>query len=183
MGGGFPMDTDSSAIREWAERAGQELMADPSRYTELWDLDEIFWNDYPRPWDLGRAVAAFVSLIDCYVPWRETLFAGLQICLRQVSELAVEVPRSISLDGLDVNQDHPPAIFLAKNLRPPLSSYELYRAPVAQTIVKSHLGQVEAYYECFRTRQAIEEREPYDRVIVIRHQQRLITDISALTIR
>jgi hypothetical protein len=159
---------DAHVVSKLVARLAGALASSPDARGELWDLDEIFWNDYPKPWDVGRAIGAFAAAVDCYAPWSEQLVATLQIWLRQSDVLRVEAPALSSVAGLDVNPDHPPAVGVIRKARP-VPAYELYRVPVSQQLVDLPDGQVRAYYECFRTVSAQAAGEPYDRIVVLQH--------------
>jgi hypothetical protein len=170
MDGLFLMAADSDLIRELVSRIAPALVADPNRYSELWDLDEVFWKDYPKPWDLGRAAQAFAALVNCYSPWSSPLAANLQIWLEQASDLVAAAPEMDSMESLDVSIEHPPGIGLSKKIRPQLPvRYERYQRPVQQAVIQVSSGEIHAYYECFRMPDAINSDEPYDRIVVFQH--------------
>jgi hypothetical protein len=163
------MDIDDQAVEELIQRVAPTLISDSDRYTELWDLDELFWKNYPRPWNIDRAFQAFLVAIDSYAQWANLLVVGLQLWLTQTATLCTEAP---SLDGakvLSVNEAHPPGISISKKARPSVPTYELYRRPVEQNLIRPPWGEIEAQYDCFRTRQAMAADEPYDRVVVFWH--------------
>jgi hypothetical protein len=161
------VSSDALVVSELIARQAAALVSAPDASSEMWDLDQIFWEDYPKPWDVGRAVGAFAAAVDCYAPWSEQLVATLQIWLRQSDVLRVAAP-ALSVAGLDVNPHHPPALGVIRKARP-APAYELYRVPVPQQLVGNPAGQVRAYYECFRTVSAQAADEPYDRIVVLQH--------------
>jgi hypothetical protein len=95
--------------------------------------------------------------------------ASLQIWLSQATSLVIKEPEMNPIGNLDVNAEHPPAIGLSRRIRPLPAPYEKYQIPMNQTAVQTSTGEVRAYYECFRTLDALRENEPYDRIIVLQH--------------
>jgi hypothetical protein len=160
-----------SSVRELIERMAPALISDPNRYTELWDLDEVFWKNYAKPWNIDRAFQAFAWVTDYYGPWAAQLVAGLQIWLAQTGTLYTGITHLDSMTTLDISLDHPPAIFLAKKVRPIPLFYESYRCPLSQSLVSPSWGRVETYYECFRMPRALADNEPYDRIVAFWHRQ------------
>lgn len=163
------MTKDRELIQGLVFKISPALVADSGRYSELWDLDEIFWKDYPKPWSIERALGAFDSLIECYSPWSGQLIASLQIWLGQTINLVATAPKLDLVTSLDVSTNHPPSVVLSKRIRPVPVPYEMYRVPVHQYIMHPREGEVRAYYECFRTFEALSMDEPYDRIIVLQH--------------
>jgi hypothetical protein len=167
MDGEFPVN-DGVAIRDLANRIAPTLIADESRYSDLWDLDEVFWESYPRPWNIQRAMEAFAQIVDIYKPWAGQLAAVLQIWHTQTEDLSRAVPL---IEGtlIDINPVHPPTVGFVKRVRKIPAPYEHYQSPFRQRLVKCSWGTVHAYYECFRTAEAIAGNEAYDRVLVFSH--------------
>ena len=163
------MNSDVHPVRDLVSRIAPVLASDPDRYTDMWDLDEVFWKDYPKPWDLDRACRAFEAVISSYKPWSGQLVATFQIWLRQSDQLLVEAPILTSADSLELSPNHPPAVGFAKKIRLMHGIYEAYRVPVPQQLVNHQDGDIRTYYECFRTPEAQAAGEPYDRIVVFSH--------------
>jgi hypothetical protein len=163
------MSSDNALVRELAARVGPALVLADERYGDMWDLDEVFWEAYARPWDISRAIDAFRYLVGSYAEWASHLVATLVINLRQSPTLDHAAPNPLTLDALDVSQDHPPSIGFGKVLRPASITYEHYRVPINQQFVVVTPGEVRAYYECWRTAAAMQASEPYDRALVFQH--------------
>jgi hypothetical protein len=162
------VSSDAQAVGELISRIAPALVAAPDRVSDFWDLDQIFWQDYPKPWNIERAMRCFTAVVDSYSPWSEQLLATLQIWLQQTPVLLTEAPDLGSVASLDVNPYHPPGIGLSKKSRP-VRIYETYRVPVSQQLVSTPDGHVRAYYECFRNLAEQAANEPYDRILVIQH--------------
>jgi hypothetical protein len=164
------MNSDVQTVSELIHRIAPTLASDLDRYADTWDLDEVFWKDYPKPWNADRACRAFEAVIGSYQPWSSTLLATCQIWLTQSNQLRVDAPILIGdLESLDLSSYHPPSVGLAKKVRPMYAIYEAYRVPVPQQLIDPQDGQIRAYYECFRTHEAQAAGEPYDRVVVFHH--------------
>jgi hypothetical protein len=165
------MDTDAALIRDLAHRMAPALAAEPGMTADLWDLDEIFWQDYPKPWNVGRAVEAFQALIEYYEPWAKQLVALLQIWLPQTQNLCTEIPVLGEDILVDVSLDRPPAIGLMRKVRDLRPPYEHYQIPIQQSILRPLRGAIQAYYECFRSDEAAAMGEQYDRVLIFRQSE------------
>jgi hypothetical protein len=159
---------DAQTVSELISRISPILVAAPDRHADLWDLDQVFWEDYPKPWDVERALRSFTAAADAFLPWSDQLVVTLQIWLQQTDVLRVEAPSVSSVTSLDVSSYRPPAVGLVKKswLVP---VYEVYRVPVSHHLVDAVGGQVRAYYECFRTAEAQAANEPYDRIVMFQH--------------
>lgn len=163
------MNSDVQLLRKAVSRIASDLTSNPDRHSDIWDLDEIFWKSYPKPWDVDRAVHAFTTVIECYSPWSEQLAAILQIWLGQVDVLQIEAPSLIDMTGLDISPYHPPSVGLIKKVRPIPAPYEMYRSPISQQLVNVQDGEIRAYYECSRTPEAQAAGEPYDCIVIFQH--------------
>jgi hypothetical protein len=163
------VNSDVQVLRKAISRIAPDLVSNPDRHSDMWDLDEIFWKNYQKPWNVDRAVHAFMTMIDYYLPWSEQLAAVLQIWLGQVGVLQVEAPSLIDPMALDTSSYHPPSVGLIKKVRPIPVPYEVYRVPISLQLVNVQDGDIRAYYECFRTPEAQAAGEPYDCIVVLQH--------------
>jgi hypothetical protein len=165
------MDTDATLIRDLAHRLAPALTAEPGRTADLWDLDEIFWQDYPKPWNVERAVEAFQALIEYYEPWAKQLVALFEIWLPQTQSLCTESPALSGVIPANASLDRPPAIGLMRKIRDLRAPYEHYQMPIQQGIVRPPWGAIQAYYEYFRSDEAAAMGERYDRVLIFRQSE------------
>jgi len=156
-------------VVDFAARVAPTLMEAGNRYGDMWDLDEIFWKTYPAPWDVERALRAFRLLVASYGEWASRLVAILTINLTQSTVLDSRTPDLSAPVSLDVSSFQPPALGFGKRLRPALITYEHYRVPLAQELVTVESGEVRAYYECWRTSEAMGLGEPYSRAVMLQH--------------
>jgi hypothetical protein len=164
------MDSDDARLGSLIDRIAPSLISDRDRYSDMWDMDEIFWKEYLKPWDIGRAFYAFEWIIGNYEPLADELGAFLWIWLPQTADLSTRIPLLDAIASIDANSAHPPGVGFTKKARP-RQPYEHYEVPVEQGLVRYSWGTVRAYYKCFRFDEALRNDEAYDRALVFEHWQ------------
>src|ERR1700678_1868707 len=136
----------------------------PDRFSEAWDLDQILVDDYERPWSLQAATRVFHDVVVMCRPVEVKLVTSLMIHLAQSPHLELEPPVARSVQDLEADEDHPPSIIVQKLVHPEPNPVEMYRLPLpplADTHLHNH--SIQTSYLCWRSTQAQELSESYDR--------------------
>lgn len=146
------------------------MIKEPRRFSESWDLDQIFVNEYQYPWDLERALTAFNEVVELCRNETTDLLASLIIHLVQSPILEIKPPVFESLNDLDIDVQHPPSLLVQKAVHPDPPATEMFRLPIE--IGNTYLvnNSVHAYYVSWRSRQAQRLGEVYDREMVISYR-------------
>jgi len=161
------MSNDRSAvINRWFEEYIAPKMALEDHYGEIWHLNQIYGQQYKKPWDINLAVEAFRLLRELTAEACERYDTMLAINLEQTATLT-PLPIFSNLSELDIDSHHPPSLIVRKYLHPDVIPSEMYRAIIQ--VEGTPLADISQhwYYRCYRTQEARELNEPFDRDIVI----------------
>jgi len=158
---------DESVVAAWARSVMNKLGSSKALDGEAWDLDQILWPHYTRPWDAARAWRVYCAVLDTVGTAQPSLLVSLRIPLKQSNVLCTTVE---NLVVSEMNEHRPPSIGLSKLAQTVRSGDEFYMRTLGSDVKLfdgwSNRVHVGATYECRRTDEAVRLDEPYDRYVV-----------------